>query len=261
MFNPSDPQRFCKAKDRNGVLRDGKATRVSLMMKDAAPVRRQRERIVDGYGRDHGLSQPGYPILKGGDLMRDQLPRKLARDERRSAYARYEDDLVNAWKNQNPLTGFGSRGPRGSVNANPPPGAYPFRPEAVGASCTINGFPGTLIEQDGWLVCRANKSDAAPPDGSDRVCPTCAGTGMDEDGDDCSDCDGEGSIPDDYEDNPDDAVRNASTHTESQVRQRRFAGGGDRRSVDQRMRDHHRNMSRVYDRLERDLTQAWKGGK
>jgi hypothetical protein len=57
----------------------------------------------------------------------------------------------------NPPTGFGSNGPRGSTVGQPPPGAYPYRPELEGSSCTLDGRPGVLTrsaQNSNWLVCR-----------------------------------------------------------------------------------------------------------
>jgi hypothetical protein len=75
------------------------------------------------------------------------------------------------------------------------------------------------------------RGNADPGFGGDD---TCGGTGM----------------VDHYEENAEDIVRNAATHTES-------ARHRDHRTA-QMMRDHQNEMADIYDKLDHDLSQAWR---
>ena len=91
-------------------------------------------------------------------------------DAQRDAYRWYEDFMTNQWRGRDdtlPITGAGAHRLRGAVGNHAPFGAYPFRPEAVGAECSVDGWPGHLVEvsQNGerWLICKPTSSDADFP--------------------------------------------------------------------------------------------------
>jgi hypothetical protein len=92
--------------DENGTLKDGKRSRVSMMMRDSlTPLQREiaehsgkRPLVTDGSGHVLGLHRPGYRYLV-------ETPTTDARDE---AHRDYLDDITNAWKARAP---FLSRSP------------------------------------------------------------------------------------------------------------------------------------------------------
>jgi hypothetical protein len=135
------------------VLRDQHRIRVRL-----ADAQRSRDRasLTDGRGAPHMVGhRPGFIMSRDA---RQQ-------DAREEAYRAYERDLslaylARAYKDQgdDPVTGFGSSGPRGSASGEPA-GAYPYRPELVGTPCTQDDFAGTLQRRGDFLVCVVNKDD------------------------------------------------------------------------------------------------------
>jgi hypothetical protein len=171
------------------ILRDGARLRIPLTMRDAAlredRKRRQRTtydpqgRLVESSeeeeedtrdsarrGRDfaspHRLSDQELascrPGFRYGGL-------RVAAD-RQALYDAYDAEASRAYLTpagfggDDPArTGFGSHGFHGAVGANPPAGAYPYRAEAEGAACTVNGAPGTLQKRGNWLVCVANRDE------------------------------------------------------------------------------------------------------
>jgi hypothetical protein len=78
-----DDERYIDAVDERGVLRDGKAIRVGLMMADAA--RRGTPLVHDGYGGPIG-GKPGFIVSDAGQATRDQAYRQMC------------DELRNAWR-------------------------------------------------------------------------------------------------------------------------------------------------------------------
>jgi hypothetical protein len=65
-------------------------------------------------------------------------------------------------------------------------------------------------------------------------------------------CHGEGSVPADYEDEIEEHV---SSHHEGMGRNRRRV---DHRTVAQMMRDHQNKMTDIYDKLDHELSEAWR---
>ena len=202
MLNLNDPKRFEDAFDKHGILKDGKGIRVA--MRDHATVKRF---AADGTNtRGH---QPGWriPIPDSGV---DQ------QDKRTEAYASYHDELVNSW--HTPITGVGEHGTVG---------------QREGDLCTRDGRAGVLrANSDGQLFCDTTRKRAdGVSEGNDLVCPSCAGSGADEDGEDCETCHGEGVVSFDYEDN---------------------------RSVGQIAAEHRQTMNKLYGDRDRALTEQWK---
>lgn len=194
MLNLNDPKRFDDAFDRDGILKDGKSIRVS--MRDRATVKRI---AADG-------NRPGWRISDNG----------VDQEAKRTACASYNDDLVNSWRT--PITGFGEQGTIG---------------QREGDICTRDGRAGVLrANSDGQLFCDTTRKRAdAAPEGGDRVCPDCDGSGVDENGEDCIACEGEGTVPADCVDN---------------------------RSVGQIAAEHRQRMTKLYDQIEIDLSTRWK---
>jgi hypothetical protein len=129
------------------VLRDQHRIRVRL-----ADAQRSRERaaLTDGRGAPHMIGhRPGYLISRDA---RQQ-------DAKAQAYAAYERDLANRWRDQDE----DDDPPDGA-----PDGAYPYTASAEGTACTINGFPGTLQRRGDWLVCVANKQSFNGANGPDE---------------------------------------------------------------------------------------------
>jgi hypothetical protein len=77
------------AVDENGILKDGRSVRVSLM--DAMTVRDHQSRLLvsDAQGGTSGLHRPGYRIAP--DITRDH-----------SHYDNYDTEAEGAWKNDPP---------------------------------------------------------------------------------------------------------------------------------------------------------------
>jgi hypothetical protein len=123
--------------DERGLLKHGHTARIRMTMRDAMR-ERDRPRVHDGFGRPVG-NRPGFLI----DASR------TARDARELAYRSYDDWACNRWRDQDE----DDDPPNGA-----PAGAYPYRPELVGTSCTINGAPGQLVKQGDWLVCKPTTS-------------------------------------------------------------------------------------------------------
>ena len=68
-----DDDRYRDAVDEGGLLRDGKAIRVSMMMADAA--RAPKVELHDGYGRSVG-SRPGFVVSDASQAVRDRAYRE-----------------------------------------------------------------------------------------------------------------------------------------------------------------------------------------
>jgi hypothetical protein len=202
--------------DRNGLLKDGHSVRVPLSMRDSSSVQRAVAglRVVDGQGGTRGLSRPGFRIaVRTSDAM----------SSLDAAYRDYEQGLTTAYKTppgfggDPTITGIGERGSIG---------------QREGDLCTRNGYAGVLRKgDDGQWYCdiikSAGRRDGAPM----RVCPDCAGSGHDEDGDECEACNGTG-----YQAEP-DAI----------VARRESDSAGDARRM-------------AYDSYEKSLCAAWRRG-
>jgi len=85
------------------IVRDGRVLRTSMFAKDSmmTPVQRavrddaERHRIVDAFGGSSGLNRPGFRFSSN----------VFSRDAAIVEYARYEDEISNAWRS--PQTGAG----------------------------------------------------------------------------------------------------------------------------------------------------------
>jgi hypothetical protein len=105
--------------DRHGLLKDGRRVRVS-MMDSLSPVQQtvalSNLRVLDGQHGTRGLSRPGFRIPATD--ARERQTSDAAIRARDAAYADYERDLVNAYKNppgfggDPSITSFGSVGQR-----------------------------------------------------------------------------------------------------------------------------------------------------
>jgi hypothetical protein len=90
--------------------------------------------------------------------------------------------------------------------------------------------------------------------GDGKQCPVCEGAGEDEDGNECERCEGTGTISKAKDEREDDrGSRKASKHFGSTNESHH-----DSRTLDQVMRDHEANMSKLYSALDAELTQAWR---
>jgi len=185
-------------RDQSDIV-NGKRIRLRVRTSFMDSADRGPMRVTDGAGRAGlNLNRPGYRCLLEDDAG------AFAKAEAQRAYL---DDLENAWKRpvgfgSVPGVEIGSAEPRGSVGANPPPGAYPYSAAAEGTACTIDGRLGRLRKQGDWLVCVADR---------------------------------------DY-DHDTDTARATSDH----------------RTVAQIVRDHQTKMADIYDKLDRELSEAWR---
>jgi hypothetical protein len=126
--------------DENGVLKDGRSVRVSLM--DAT---RARQQLHDGKGGQPG-HRPGFAFTDTS-----------VRDRREQAYQDYERDLCNSYLN---------------VDAEDAKDAESYRAAALGSVCTVKGeeypddfgAPGHVRRVGGELVCVPDRQSASADD-------------------------------------------------------------------------------------------------
>jgi hypothetical protein len=69
----------------------------------------------------------------------------------------------------------------------------------------------------------------------------------------CQRCGGAGEVDDDYQGDPDEAEFNSEPHGESVGLRYR-----DGRNLEQLMHDHQLRMARLYDQIDKELTEAWR---
>jgi hypothetical protein len=162
-----DDPRYKDALDENGIVRDGKAIRVSLF--DSMRAR----------GWAPPDTRPGAPFVvdhrPGGwaspDRRRSLTDAELADAKQQLAdgYAEYDARNANAWRNPpngprseytggdsyNTGVGAPSRG-SGSI----PVGAYPLS-AGESSRCTLNGQDGRLVRKGNWLVCEPTRANDA----------------------------------------------------------------------------------------------------
>jgi hypothetical protein len=125
--------------DANGLLKDGRSTRVTMrdsltpLQQAIAEARASRINVVDAQGATAGLHRPGSRYINDADAY---APTAAAR---RQAIT----DTADAWRK--------------------PPGGAAIDDE--GNPCTVNGAPGTLVRQrDGGLACVATKQKDSTTD-------------------------------------------------------------------------------------------------
>jgi hypothetical protein len=245
------------AVDENGILKDGRSIRVPLFMADGSinPKLTFEQRLVaehaqealrnkakadhkhalfdaaerkmaQTYGLDSAaqLHQPGFRYAPKDAVTRDALVQ---------ARADYICDIETAY--MNPPTGFGSRGPVDKTGQG-----------TVGSSCTVRNlhFPdhtgerGTLQRIGGEIVCVPDDYDAY--DGlSDRE-----------------------AAHREYHDH----LVNAWRHPNGDVAEDRVPAVTQRDDVSTKdaatvQKDHAANMDRIYADRDRELSEAWRGGR
>jgi hypothetical protein len=88
------------------------------------------------------------------------------------------------------------------------------------------------------------------------ICPGCSGSGLDQNLAECPLCHGKGTVLADYEGDEDEILDNTETHTEGMGRNRRRV---DHRTVGQMTRDHQNKMADIYDKLDHEMSEAWRG--
>jgi len=71
----------------------------------------------------------------------------------------------------------------------------------------------------------------------------------------CPICNGDGSVPSDYEQTEDEVRKNTSTHHEGLGRNRQRV---DHRTIAQMMYDQQNKMTDIYDTFDRELSEAWR---
>jgi hypothetical protein len=128
-----DDDKYEDAFDERGLLKDGKAYRVPLYMRDSAT------KPLIGDARFQ-------PMADAAQALAD-------------AYRAYDEADANAWRNP-------PNGPclqcdaSGEFGRDIPVGAYP--PSAgEGSRCTINGQDGRLVRKGNWLVCEPTRANDA----------------------------------------------------------------------------------------------------
>ena len=244
-----------KDKKDEDVLADGARLRVPLQFMDSwhRPGYRQ---MTDGAKRVSGVA-----------ALRD------------ASYRDYQNWATNAWRghdeyaspiganaSDDPTTGFGSRGPRGSKEGDP---------------CTRNGWPGNLVRgPDGQLFCQINRPDGGrdadfpkrklkrgkygQEEGEeefeeDGLCPTCNGSGIapGHRQTDCADGRGPGwsNEPSEHlEALVEQAVRRATTHHESNLR----TDVPGAKTLDGLRARHAANMQKIYADSDCELSEQWR---
>jgi hypothetical protein len=222
---PLSKRDACEADGK--TLRDGISMRIPAHLADHAPrfsdarafwdSNKASLLVVDArrIGGSEG-NKPGFRVLDND----------LGRAEREAAYREHEAYLRDAWRNPPP---------RDAAFGSPPYGAYPLS-AGEGNQCTVDGRPGRLERAGDVLICKPLAADARALDA--RTCPTCEGTGEDDDGDDCETCGGSGRVA-----NGDNGETASSDH----------------RTVDAVSADHQRRMQRdFYDAYAREISEAWR---
>jgi hypothetical protein len=196
-----------EALDERGILRHGYGQRVPHTMRDGVS-RLSDARAFWDQNRDSLLvvdarriggtegNKPGYRVFD------DDRGRQAIADAR----AAYIFDLENSWRTP----------PRDAAY-----GSYPLS-AGEGSPCTVDGAAGTLVRQDGVLVCKPIAADAAKP-------PRDPEDEDDEDGDD----EDEGEVTAD--------ARITSIDAMSAV--------------------HQRTMDALYRRIAEDVSRQWREGK
>ena len=110
-----------EAFDRNGCLRDGVSTRVSMRFRDARMTDLQRAVAADAANRRPVFDAFGHPAghRPGAVFTNDQA----ARDAKAAAYRQYDEEIGRAWQQTNPrgksaaATGAGSNGPAAAIGS------------------------------------------------------------------------------------------------------------------------------------------------
>jgi hypothetical protein len=137
--------------DENGILKDGRTYRVSLM--DSAR--------AHGFVMDHSPSgpfcvvdhRPGGPWVVDHRRAPSNAEMQDAKQTLADAYRAYDEADANAWRNP-------ANGPR-LQRDDIPAGAYPLSAGENGR-CTINGQDGRLVRKGNWLVCEPTRRGAMP---------------------------------------------------------------------------------------------------
>jgi hypothetical protein len=223
---------------KDNVLEDGERMQVPMFAMDAA---------MDG-----SWHRPGP---------RQMTPQARATlyEQKIAAYDAYQHYVENAWKGRDDTgpTGVGTHNMRGETGSIPPYGAYPYRPEAEGASCTLNGRPGRLVKEGNWLRCvpddgskdanfkrklkrNARNQEEGEEEFERDACPLCGRSGDD---------DVEGATLTEIN----AALRRTSTHHESSPPQR-FDG----KSLDQIRAYHKKVTDQAYAQYEESLRASYK---
>jgi hypothetical protein len=146
-----DDERYHDVTDENGLVRDGKIVRVSLLDSMRARGSLGAPYVVD--------SRPGGPWVIDHRRAPSTAQVQDARQALQDAYAEYDARDANAWKH----LANGPQRDAGEFRAGNhiPVGAYPRGPGyAEGDACTVNGAPGTLQSEGDYLVCRPTSADA-----------------------------------------------------------------------------------------------------
>jgi hypothetical protein len=139
--------------DENGVIANGGRVITKMTMMDSQdsiahqvssePLnpRTDYPRVRAADGSDAGLHRPGARFAAGIDPL---VQRGMARDMA-EIYAMYDAEKAAEYRGH----------PGGSYYRG---GPGEWRGGQPGDPCTLNGFPGTLVEKDGKLVCRIKQS-------------------------------------------------------------------------------------------------------
>lgn len=159
-----------EAIDRNGCLRDGVSTRVSMQFRDARMTDLQRavaadaanrRPLVDGFGQRAG-HRPGFAFVND----------EAARDAKAAAYRQYDEEIGRAWQQTNPrgkgaaATGAGSNRPDGRDWLACPDCKGQ---DATGSSCNGRGFTGRDDARDDAVLEAAFQQTRTYHEGGPRL--------------------------------------------------------------------------------------------
>ena len=209
----------------------------------AADIPRRRIVASDGLGGHH-LKRPGprYEIATAADAGEMAF---TARDKK-LMYDAYDQQVSSAWRGV-PRSRDASLGEglgSGQIGSDPftAGGSFQVPQQQEGDLCTLNGFAGHLRMVQGSLQCvpdyRADAADAKRYQGYDPA------------GDETGRWDETGNGDDDDDDDNDETPRRRRRNNEDPE-----ANVGDS------IRRHQATMDRLYNTLDRDLEQAWRGNK
>jgi hypothetical protein len=244
--------------DEHGVVRPGGRIRVPVLMMDsmdkiqqqvAADYVADRPRVRAFDGTDAGLHRPGARVLANDDLRRGHV-RDMA-----EIYSRFDAEKSQEFRGD----------PGGAYYQG---GSGELRGSRPGDPCTLNGYPGTLVEEDGKLVCRiTGRTDGAAMSAYARRQEEEEESEEEEDRrnreddpddrDDCQDGVKKKQLRDPYgrEAGTEEVVEETQAGEERNVRR----DVPDRKSLDQLRRDHAAEMQREYAARDAASSQAWKG--
>ncbi len=149
--------------DNLGPMLDGDILRTSMMDNrtnahnniDAMISRElQPERMADAAAHRPGFRTQSMLQRHTADAARDATY-VAACDAKEAAYMEYQRDLISSWRSPESKLADEHKNPTAGKGDPSDAGTHELRGSKAGDDCTLNGYPGTLVEENGELVQRA----------------------------------------------------------------------------------------------------------